>query len=123
MLDICYAFVLPNILYGLLNWGSASKTALDPLRKKLNNDLRLITFKNKAEHSKPIFKCLNTLNFEDCYKLKCAKFMYDINKSKAETSFSKLFKKAKIFIITKHDMLAREILLNQVLEQNLVKNS
>ena len=35
LLNIYNAFVLPNILYGLLNWGSASNTALDPLHKKL----------------------------------------------------------------------------------------
>ena len=74
LLNIYNAFVLPNILYGLLNWGSASKTALDPLHKKLKKAVRLITFKNKAEHSKPIFKSLNTLNFEDCYKLECAEY-------------------------------------------------
>ena len=35
LLNIYNAFVLPNILYSLLNWGSASNTALDPLHKKL----------------------------------------------------------------------------------------
>lgn len=94
LLNIYNAFVLPNILYGLLNWGSASSTTLGPLHKKLKKAVRLITFKCKTEHSKPIFKCLNTLNFEDCYKLECAKFMYHINKSKLETNFSKLFTKA-----------------------------
>ena len=93
--NIYNAFILPNILYGLLNWGSASKTALDPLHKKLKKAVRLITFKNKSKHSKPLFECLNILNLEDHYKLECAKFIFNMNKGIAEIPFSKLFKKAK----------------------------
>ena len=44
LLNMYNAFVLPNILYGLLNWGNASKTALDPLNKKFKKAVRLITF-------------------------------------------------------------------------------
>ncbi len=95
LLKIYNAFILPYITYGLLNWGSATKTALAPLDKKLKKAVRIITFKSTSDHSKPIFKYLNTLNLEDCYKFECAKFMYELSKNRTDSTFSDVFKQAK----------------------------
>ena len=48
-------------------------------------------FKQRNEHSKPLFKILKSLNLQDTYKLECAKFMYDISRGNCEKFFSDLF--------------------------------
>ena len=89
------AFVMPYISYGLINWGAASKTSLNPLKVKLKQAVRLMTFSERSHHSKPLFKKLNLLDFESCYKLECAKFMYLVAKCDMVDSIKKLFKPIK----------------------------
>ena len=83
---------MPYIHYGLINWGAASKTSLNPLKVKLKQAVRIMTFSEQSHHSKPLFKKLNLLDFESCYKLECAKFMYLIAKCDMVDSIKKLFK-------------------------------
>ena len=98
LLNIYNAFVPPNILYGLLNWGNASKTDLDPRNKKCKKAVR-VTFKSETEHSKPLCKYLDSLNLEDCYKLECATFMHNVNNNSSDITFEKQFRKAKDILV------------------------
>ena len=55
----------PHIYHGIINWGGAYSETLDPLRKKLKQAVRIILFKNRAEHNEPLFKSLGLLTFDD----------------------------------------------------------
>ena len=52
-------------------------------------------FSGTSHHSKPLFKKLNILDFESCYKLECAKFMYHIANCDIVDSIKNRFKPIK----------------------------
>ena len=55
------SFINSHVLYGILNWGCASKTILEPLKRNLRNAVRIIDSANCTAHSEPIFKRLKIL--------------------------------------------------------------
>ena len=78
------------MLYGILNWGSAYNTNLEPLKCHLRKAIRVIDFAKYQAHSKPLFKKYSLLNFDSMYKLEVAKFMFDIYHENGEI-FNDLF--------------------------------
>ena len=52
----------------------------------------LIVLKQKIAHSKPLFRKLNLHDFEECYKILSAKFIFDVVQKKIDTTLSGLFK-------------------------------
>ena len=82
------------MLYGILNWGSAYDTNLEPLKCNLRKAIREIDFAKYQAHSKPLFKKYSLLNFDSMYKLEVAKFMFDIYHENGEI-FNDLFIKTK----------------------------
>ena len=73
------SFIQSHVLYGLLNWGCANKTTLEPLKITLRKAVRVIDFASYTAHTEPIFKGFKLLNLENLYKLETAKFMFQIN--------------------------------------------
>ena len=63
------SFIQSHVLYGILNWGCANKTTLEPLKRYLRKAVRVIDFANYTTYSGPIFKCLKILNFDELYLL------------------------------------------------------
>ena len=84
------------MLYGILNWGSAAKTNLEPLKRSLCKAVRVIDFAKYQAHSEPLFKKYNLLNFDNMYKLEVAKFMFDIHHENSNEIFNDLFIKMNI---------------------------
>ena len=76
------SFIQSHVLYGILNWGCAKKTTLEPLKRNLRKAVRVINFANYTAHSEPIFKRLKIFNFDKLYMLETAKMMFQINTDK-----------------------------------------
>ena len=76
------SFIQSHVLYGILNWGCAKKTTLEPLKRNLRKAVRVIDFANYTAHSEPIFKRLKIFNFDKLYMLETAKMMFQINTDK-----------------------------------------
>ena len=79
--------------YGLINWGSATTTNLNPIRKKMKKAIRIMAFKNYKETTEPLFHDFKILNFDNYKDLNTAKFMWKLSKNKLPISISKLFNK------------------------------
>ena len=118
LINIYNAFISPHINYGITNWGGAYPKHLDPIRRKLKRAVRLIGFKKQNEHSAPLFKSYGLLNLDDCYKLECAKFMYDVSNGKVEAHFQKLFQ----LVNSRHNIQTRQATTGH-LSQPLVRTN
>ena len=73
------SFIQSHVLYGILNWGCASKTILEPLKCNLCKAVRIIDSANYTAHSEPIFKRLKIFTFNNLYMLETAKMIFQIN--------------------------------------------
>ena len=91
LINIFNAFISPHINYGITNWGGAYSKYLDPVRRKLKRAVRIIGFKKQNIHSAALFKSYGLLHLDDCYKLECTKFMYDLSRRHVEEHFQKFF--------------------------------
>ena len=89
------SFIQSHALYGILNWGCASKSILEPLKRNLRKAIRVADFAAYTAHSEPIFKRLNLLNFDKLYKLETAKFVFQISKETSYTNLGHEFIKTK----------------------------
>ena len=78
------------MLYGILNWGSAYNTNLEPLKCNLRKAIRVIDMAEYQANSKALFKKYNLLNLDNMYKLEVAKFMFDVYHENGEI-FNDLF--------------------------------
>ena len=87
LVSIYNAFIQPHITYSIINWGGNYTSILEPLRKAMKHAVRLISFEPMKSHAQPLFKKLKLLCLDDCYRLECAKFMYDINNNTLEKQF------------------------------------
>ena len=75
-------------------------------------------FKKQNVPSAPLFKSYGLLNLDDCYKLECAKFMYDVSVGKVDEHFQKLFK----FVKSRHNIQTRQATAGH-LSQPLVRTN
>ena len=74
LLSAFYAFITPHIEYGLLNWGRASKTTLNPITKCLAKVEKIV--KSSISNS----ECINSMfSLEDFHILSIGKFMWKLH--------------------------------------------
>ena len=80
-----YAFIQPHIDYGLINWGCANKTTLNPIGSSIRKAVTVMAFEEKYDKvnkkypsASPLFHKFNMLNFDDHCKLTTEKFMWEI---------------------------------------------
>ena len=89
-----YGLIYSKVQYGIISWGTASKTSLNAIQIRLNQILRAISFNNVRTPVTSLYKNLNFLKLDDIYKLELAKFMYKVyNKNLPkiiENKFTKL---------------------------------
>ena len=91
LLNLYYSFVQSHINYNLLNWSCANTTALNPLRNSVKKVVRIIPFKNKYEHTLPLFKSLKILPLDAQIKHKQGIFMWKLSKNLIPPPASFLF--------------------------------
>ncbi len=68
--------IYPYLTYGVLLWGSASKTSLKPIETMQKKDLRIIANTSWDAHTNILFNELKILKFIDIFKYQLAKFAY-----------------------------------------------
>ena len=73
-----YVFFQTYLLYGILGWGSATKTTLHLLQILLNKVMRIINKTTVEDHVKnnALYQKYKILKTDDVYKLELGKFMY-----------------------------------------------
>ena len=84
---LCFTFIQPHIDCCLINWGCASTTNLDSIRKNVKKAIRLISFQKKESHCQPLFAKLKLLDFDQYYQLNTAKFMWNLSNTEVKRRF------------------------------------
>ena len=81
--QLYFSFVHSHLMYGNIAWGSTYKSNLNSLYRRQKHALRIINFKEKNYHSKPLFHKSNILNIYEIniYKILCLMFTYKLDKS------------------------------------------
>ena len=75
--NIYFSFIQSHLNYGIINWGSAVPTILEPTSILMKKAVRFITFSEKNTHSPTLFKEFGVLNLNDTIKLEWCKVIYD----------------------------------------------
>ena len=88
-----YSFIQPYIDYGLLNWASAPKSYLDPIRNNLRKVIRTMSFKDKYDSTKELFEDFNILEFDENYIYRLGIFMYKLSNNQLPIGINNMFKK------------------------------
>jgi hypothetical protein len=76
LLTLYYSLFYSHISYGLILWGSATKTVKNKIIIMQKKAIRLITGSHYNAHTTPLFSELKALKFEDIYELQLGKFIY-----------------------------------------------
>ena len=93
LLNLYYAFFQSHINYNLLNWSSAKITILQTITMNVKNIIRIMSFKNKYEHTLPLFKAFDILPFDLQIRHKKAMFMWKVSNNLVQPPLSNLFTK------------------------------
>ena len=82
--NVYYAIVYPFLLYGVIVWGTTSKTLLTPIHILQKKFVRMSTFNDNypiipgpLAHTPPLFHQLNILTIFDIFKLQLGIFVYE----------------------------------------------
>ena len=89
--QIYYSFFYPYLNYGILLWGNACSTNIEPLRILQRKAVRAMLNKKWDTHSPPLFYKLQLLTIDDLFKLHTSLFMYDIFHKSISQSFLDMF--------------------------------
>ena len=89
---ILHSLILSKIKYGLMCYGRANKSTINPINILLNRALRCINFlKTQDKRTTLIYHEEGILNVEDLIKLELAKFCYKFERKLLPTPFSNFF--------------------------------
>ncbi len=91
LLNLFYSFIQSHVNYNLINWSSTYPSFIKPIDLKVKAAVRLISFKNKYEHTKPLFLKHKILPFSDLIKYKKGNFLWKICKGFINKPFSDVF--------------------------------
>ena len=92
-LNIYRSLILPHLTYGLVAWGSASKTCLNRILVLQKRALRLIHFVKTEVHAIPFFLHAKVLPIEFLYFQSLCNLMYDVDNRIAPQNILDLFTK------------------------------
>ena len=76
LLNICYVFIHPHLLYGLLIWGSSFPSHVKKLTVLQNKAIKLIGGGLPRDRATPFYFKLNILKLCDLFKLEIGKFVH-----------------------------------------------
>ena len=93
LLNLYYSFIQSHINYNLLNWTSTYPTLLNNINIKIKSAVRLISFKNKYEHTDPLFIKHKLLPLKDMIKYKQGSFLWKISNGYIGSPLTKVFVK------------------------------
>ena len=90
--SIYFSLIHSYISYGLIVWSQASAIYTNKIKLIQKKALRIITNSDYLAHTKPLFKKLNILNFDDMIKHQFASIMWDQDHDLLPNSISCFFK-------------------------------
>ena len=101
-LKLYYLLIYPFLTYGVLLWGNTYTSTLNPLILLQKRVVRITCFAKFGDHSSPLFKNLNLLQFENLIYITSLLFMYDYYRNVLPDAFTDffLFKLKENIIIT-----------------------
>ena len=77
LISVYYALVHSYLRYGIISWGNAKSTVLQPLISLANRAVRIMTFAPFGNIDvTSIYKYLNILEIPQLFKLETGKFIY-----------------------------------------------
>ena len=91
MLQLYYSFFHSHLQYGILLWGSTSKTYLSKIKVLQNKAIKVIGGGKWRDRATPFYKKLKILKIVDIYKLETAIFMYKYRTNKLPAGMNILF--------------------------------
>ena len=89
--NLYYSFIHSHINYNLLNWTSTHPTSINIINTKVKSAVRLISFKNKYEHTNPLFIKHKILPFKETIKYKQGNFLWKISNGYIGSPITKIF--------------------------------
>ena len=89
--SLYFTFINSHIDYNLLNWGTASPTALESICSKTRKAIRIISFKDKDDSAVPLFKQHCILPVLKTLELKQAFFMWKLSNARLPPSLATNF--------------------------------
>ena len=91
MLLLYFAFIYPNLLFGLVLWGNTYSTYLAKLQRLQNKAIRIISDCNYRSPITPHFYKLDILKIADQYTFEAGKMMYQHSKQAFPPCISSFF--------------------------------
>ena len=91
LLNLYYAFIQSHLNYNLLNWTSTFPSLIEPINLKVKAAVRLISFKNKYEHSGQLFLNKGILPFYELIKYKKGNFLWKISNGLIKSPLADIF--------------------------------
>lgn len=79
MRTLYFALVQSRIQYGIVLWGGSFNTFINLIYLQQKHIIRLIAFKNKCEHSRPLFNELNILPLKHLFVFKVLRLFFEIS--------------------------------------------
>ena len=91
LLNLFYSFIQSHVNYNLLNWSATYPSLLNQIELKIKAAVRLISFKNKYEHTNPLFFKHKILPLHDMIRYKQGSFLWKICKGFVKKPLSEVF--------------------------------
>lgn len=91
LLQLYHAFVSPYLSYGIELWGSATKSALQPIIINQKRSLRIIHGAPPRSPSTPLFLSSEVLPLDSIYEFKILEFMFKYNNFMLPGIFRSMF--------------------------------
>ena len=89
--QLYFSYVHSYLTYANIAWGSTHKSKLISLYKKQKHALRLIYFKDKLTHTKPLFEKINTMNIFQLNIYNTSKFIFKTQRNLVPSIFHDAF--------------------------------
>ena len=90
--QLYFSFIHTYLNYGNLAWGSTNKTKLSVLLRRQKHASRIIYFKDKYTHARPLLKELNALNIYQLNINNTLLFMHKVKNNTIPNIFKQSFK-------------------------------
>ena len=87
-----FSFIHSYLNYGNIAWGSTNKTKLNVILRRQNQASRIIYFKNRYTHARPLLKDLHALNIYQLNINNTLLFMHKVKNNTIPNIFRQSFK-------------------------------
>ena len=89
--QLYFSFIHSYLNYGNMAWGSTNKTKLNQLLRHQKHASRLIFFKDKLTHAKPLLQSINALNIYQLNIFRILLFMHKVKNERTPQIFKTFF--------------------------------